>query len=200
MTPMRAQGVAAAPAWRSWWMALVAGGAIGLAIFLVTQILSETRIAFGPWALSGNGALAMPFVGFPLAIYAGWTYLADRHAGRDLALRLASYSLGLVVGAGVFGLFFGLPMVLVTGAIYGVWARGAAVRKSDRLLWVAFAISAIIGALVPLFGAAFLPGSLILLGRGKSRRARIALGALLVAVTVASIFGIPAILLGGRAG
>ncbi len=178
-----------------WWSTFLAGGAVGLILLLVTWVLSDSRIAFGPWALNGNGALAVPFVGFPLAIYAGWTYLADRHAGRDLWVRVGSYSLGLVLGAGVFGLFFGLPMVLVTAAIYATWMRGASVRKSDRLLWVAFAVSVVPAALVPVYGVGLLPASLILLARGTSRRTRIVLGLLLAAVSLAITFGLPLALL-----
>ncbi len=174
-----------------WWSTFLAGGAAGLVLMVLTQILSDSRIAFGPWALNGNGALAVPFVGVPLAIYAGWTYLADRHAGRDLWVHLASYSVGLVLGAGIFGLFFGLPMVLVTAAIYATWMRGASVRKSDRLLWVAFAVSIVPAALVPVFGVGLLPASLILLARGKSRGTRIVLGIVLAAVSLAITFGLP---------
>jgi hypothetical protein len=177
------------------WIAFLAGGAVGLVIFILTQILSETRIAFGPWALYGNGALAVPFIGFPLAIYAGWTALGDRHGGRDLGIQLASYSAGLVLGAGPFGLFFALPIALVAGAVYVTWVRGAAVRKSDRLLWLAFAISVVLGALPVLgvFGVALLPGSLILLARAKPLRTRLALGALLVAATILIVFVVPAV-------
>ena len=174
-----------------WWSAFLADGAAGLVLMVLTQILSDSRIAFGPWALNGNGALAVPFVGVPLAIYAGWTSLADRHAGRDLWVHLASYSVGLVLGAGIFGLFFGLPMVLVTAAIYATWMRGASVRKSDRLLWVAFAVSIVPAALVPVFGVGLLPASLILLARGKSRGTRIVLGIVLASVSLAITFGLP---------
>ena len=178
------------------WLAFLAGGAIGLAILLLTQILSDTRLAFGPWALNGNGALAMPFVGFPLAIYAGWTRLADGHAGRDLAWYLASFSSGLVLGAGLLGLFFALPMVLVTAAVYATWLRGSSVQRSDRLLWIAFAASVIIGALpvLGLFGVALLPGSLVLLARDKPAAARARLGALLVLATLLIVFAVPLVL------
>jgi hypothetical protein len=195
MAPMAVGSATAERSGGRWWSTFLAGGAIGLVLLLLTQVLSDSRIAFGPWALNGNGALAVPFVGFPLAIYAGWTYLADRHARRDLWVHLASYSTGLILGAGVFGLFFGLPMVLVTAAIYATWTRGASVRKSDRLLWLAFAVSVVPATLVPVFGVGLLPASLILLARGKTPRTRIALGALLVAVSIAITFGLPVALL-----
>jgi hypothetical protein len=178
------------------WLTFLAGGALGFAIILLTQILSESRIAFGPWALNGNGALAVPFIGFPIAIYAGWTVLADRHEGRALTIELAALSLGLVLGSFPLGLFFALPMILVTAAVYAMWMRGSSVKRSDRLLWIAFAVSALIAALPPLglFGVALLPVSLILLARGKPRATRIGLGALLVAATLLIVFGVPVLL------
>jgi hypothetical protein len=177
------------------WRAFLVGGAIGLAILLLTQVLSETQLSLGPWALNGNGALAVPFIGFPLAIYAGWTVLGDGHTGRDLGAQLVSFSLGLILGAGLLGLFFALPVALVTGAVYATWVRGAAVQRSDRFLWIAFAASVIVGALpfLGLFGVALLPGSIILLARDKNRTERIRLGALLVLATALIVFGIPVV-------
>jgi len=192
---MRAQSVAAAPPSRPW-LTFLAGGAIGLAILLLTQVLSDTRITFGPWALNGNGALAVPFLGFPLAIYAGWVVLADRFDGRERTTALVAFSIGMILGAGLLGLFFGLPMALVTGAIYATWMRGTLVKRSDTLLWIAFAVSVLIGALpvLGLFGVALLPGSLVLLARGKPRTTRVALGVLLVLATIVIVFLVPVLL------
>ena len=177
------------------WRAFLVGGAIGLAILLLTQLLSDTRLSVGPWALNGNGALAMPFIGFPLALYAGWTVLGDTHEGRDLGGQLVSFSAGLILGAGLLGLFFALPVALVTGAVYATWVRGAAVKRSDRFLWIAFGVSVVVGALpfLGLFGVALLPGSVILLARDKPRNTRIRLGALLVLGTALIVFAIPVI-------
>jgi hypothetical protein len=197
MASMGAQGVAATRPSRAW-LTFLAGGATGLAILLLTQILSDSRLAFGPWALNGNGALALPFLGFPLAIYAGWTWLADRFASRDLALRLAAFSLGLILGAFPLGLFFALPTVLVTAAVYVTWMRGSVVRHSDTLLWIAFVASVVIAALpaLGLFGVALLPGSLILLAREKPPATRAWLGVLLVAASMLIVFGMPVLLRG----
>lgn len=175
------------------WLTFLAGGAAGFAILMLTQILSETRIAFGPWALYGNGALAVPLIGFPLAIYAGWAAIADRRSGRDLLIQLVAYSLGLILGAFPLSLFFGLPMLIITAAVYATWMRGSTVKRRDTLLWIAFAASVAIGALpiLGLFGVALLPGSLILLARDKPRNTRIGLGALLVVATIFIVFLAP---------
>ena len=189
---MRAQSVDAARASRPW-LTFLAAAAVGLAILLLTQVLSVTQLEVGPWALNGNGALALPFVGFPLAIYAGWTLLADRYEGRELLFQLVAFSAGLTIGAWVLGILFGLPVALATGAIYAIWMRGSAVKRSDMLLWIAFAASVALGALpiLGLFGVALLPGSLILIARDKSTGTRIALGALLVAATMVIVFVVP---------
>jgi hypothetical protein len=192
MTPMRAQSVAATRASRPW-LTFLAGAAVGLAILLLTQVLSDTELQVGPWALNGNGALAVPFIGFPLAIFSGWTLLADRHDGRDLAVQLVAFSVGLIVGAWLLGLFFAMPVAIVTGAVYAIWMRGSSVKRSDLLLWIAFAASVVIGAfpILGLFGVALLPGSLILLAREKSATTRIGLGALLVVATMFIVFVVP---------
>jgi hypothetical protein len=194
MARMRAQSVAASRASRPW-QTFLAAAAIGLAILVLTQLLSVTRLELGPWALNGNGALAVPFVGFPLAIYAGWTVLADRHEGRDLLIQLVAFSAGLTIGAWVLGILFGLPVAIATGAIYAIWMRGSATKRSDTLLWIAFAASIGLGALpiLGLFGVALLPGSLILIARDKSAGARIGLGALLVAATMVIVFVVPVV-------
>jgi len=191
---MRAQSVAAARASRPW-LTFLAAAAVGLAILVLTQLLSVTQLEVGPWALNGNGALAVPFVGFPLAIYAGWTVLADRHEGRDLVIQLVAFSAGLTIGAWVLGILFGLPVAIATAAIYAIWMRGSAVKRSDTLLWIAFAASVALGALpiLGLFGVALLPGSLILIARDKSTAGRIGLGALLVAATMVIVFVVPVI-------
>jgi hypothetical protein len=183
------------------WRAFLAGLGLGLVILVLAQVLSETRLAFGPWALGGNGALAVPFIGIPLAIYAGWTALADRAAGRPLALAIASYSLGLAIGAGVLGVFFALPMALVTAAVYATFLRGPG-RLPRRLLWAAYVVSALLAALpvLGLFGVGLLPGSLIALAHARDRRYRIALGALLALTATAIVFGAPALFLGPRQG
>ena len=189
---MGARSVAATRPARPW-LTFLAGGAAGFAILLLTQILSETRITFGPWALNGNGALAVPLLGFPLAIYAGWAAAADRHAGRDLAIQLVAFSVGLILGSVPLGLFFAVPILIVTAAVYLTWTRRSAATPRDALLWIAFAASVAIGMLpvLGLFGVALLPASAILLARDRSRGARILLGALLVLAAFLIVFIAP---------
>jgi hypothetical protein len=194
MPAMTGESAAAAERPARPWMSFLIGGAAGFTILALTQILTETRIVLGPWALDGNGALALPFVGFPLAVYAGWTALADRHPdGRDLGYHLVAYSIGLILGAGLLGALFALPLALVTGAIYTTWMRLASKRTSDAPLWIVFGLSVLLSA-VPGFGLFFitvLPGSPIVLARSRGRSGRIALGALLVGATILVGFVVP---------
>jgi len=192
---MRAPSVAATRSARPW-LAFLAGCAVGFAILILTQVLSDTQLQVGPWALNGNGALAVPFVGFPVAIYAGWTVLADRHEGRELTIELGALSLGLVLGSFPLGVLCALPMVPVTGALYAIWMRGSAVKRSDRLLWITFARSIVLAALPPfgLFGIGLLPGPLVLLARRQGATARVALGAMLAIATLGVVFVAPAAL------
>src|SRR3989442_14698202 len=75
-------------------MPLVLGLLGGVAIALATVLIEHSRIEFGRYALYGNGAFAVPAVGVPLAVYAGRTELAPRHAGpaRRLAVPLVPAS------------------------------------------------------------------------------------------------------------
>ena len=124
--------------------------------------------AFIPSSVA-NPILFLYLIGFPIAIYVGWTVLGDQVEGRDLAVRLVSFAAGLILGAGLLGLFFGLPVALVTGAVYATWTRGNVVKRRDLYLWIAFAVSVVVSALpwLGLFGVALLPGSIILLARDK---------------------------------
>lgn len=175
------------------WVTFLVGGAAGFVILLLTQILSETRIAYGPWALNGNGALAVPLLGFPLATYVGWTAVADGHSGRELATQIGAFSVGLILGSVPLGLLFGAPILIITAAIYLTWTRRSRVGAADPLLWAAFAASVAVGLLpvLGLFGVALLPASTILLARGKRLGPRIALGALLVVAAFVIVFVAP---------
>lgn len=174
------------------WRPLGAGVVVGLALLVLTQLLSSIPIVVGPWALNGNGALAVPSVGIPLAVYAGWTWLGQREDPAETAIRLGAYGLGLVVGLTILGLFFGLPVVLLTAAVYAALVRGP--RRPDWLLWAIFAVAAIVAALpvVGIFGIGLLPGSLIVLAQRRSTTGeRVAVGAVLALALVAVVFIAP---------
>lgn len=168
------------------------GLATGIALLVAFIVLSVTPIVIGPWALNGNGALAMLGIGVPVAIYAGWTALAGRSAGRTLALELAGYGVGLCLGMGPLAIFFGLPMVMLAGATYAALVRRRP-QPPAPVAAVVLGAAAVIAGLpaVGLLGLGLLPGSATALAAGRPRNARIVIGAVLVALLVAVVFVAP---------
>lgn len=173
------------------WLAFIIGGAAGLGILLLTQALSESRIAVGPFALYGNGALAAPALGIPIALYIGWTGIGA--GARVLPIgRLAAYAGGLVVGGGPLGILFGAPIILLAAAVLALFAPGRVVPTPTRLGAV-FVAGAVVSSLpaIGLFGMGILPGAATRLGRGRPPRDRIAIGALLAVAVIVVVFGSP---------
>src|SRR5207249_7301842 len=83
-------------------IALVGLGS-GVALWLLTTVLSRSTISGNGWSLSGNGALIVPFGLGPAVVAAGWTAIILRMRGhpRWLQLGLASglVGVGLVAGS-----------------------------------------------------------------------------------------------------
>lgn len=75
------------------------GLAAGLVIAVLTVAVEHSRVAFGPFSLYGNGALIVPGLGAPLAIYFGWLRLAGPRAAPPV-LGAAVYAAGVDVGIG----------------------------------------------------------------------------------------------------
>src|SRR5690349_10953691 len=59
----------------------VGGLVAGIALALLTALLSNSNIGGDGWSLSGNGALIVPFALGPAVLAAGWVMLALREAG-----------------------------------------------------------------------------------------------------------------------
>jgi hypothetical protein len=113
-------------------VAILAGYLAGLIVAVLTIGAENSRIAFGGYALSGNGALIVPAILSPYALYPGWAW-SLAHEG-DRRLEAALYTLGLYFGVGSISLleaaFFpqsaditllsAIPGFLVTGALFVV--------------------------------------------------------------------------------
>ncbi|MDP9281985.1 MAG: hypothetical protein M3P38_07800 [Chloroflexota bacterium] len=84
-------------------LAIFAGYLAGLAIAILAVAAENSRIAFGSYALYGNGALIVPAILAPFALYPGWTWLLA-HEG-DRRLEAALYALGLHFGVGMWAVF-----------------------------------------------------------------------------------------------
>lgn len=159
-------------------IALVGFGA-GAAIAVLTVLAEHYGPTFGGYALLGNGALIVPALLAPLAIFLGWTW-ALRRGGR--ALELAVFVVGLHVGVGLVSVIDALvypsspgvtiadagPGFLFTGALFVLPAAllaGAAFAIVRRLTGTAFATASIIAlALGAILGGLFGAGLGLLSG------------------------------------
>jgi hypothetical protein len=186
-------------------LAIVAGYIAGLVVVLLTYAAEHSRIAFGNYALYGNGALIVLVILAPFALYPGWAWLLTQEG--DRRLEAALYTLGLHFGVGMGGVVSALlnpqsasvtltdqvPGILLTGTLLVIPAAlvGAATLwlvRSRRLqitpLTAAFAI--VIAALtVPLFGLGLgvLSGGAVALALERPAR-RIAIGVALLALCI----------------
>ena len=78
---------------------VLAGYLAGLVVAALAVAAENSRIAFGSYALYGNGALIVPAVLCPFALYPGWVWVLGR--GGDRRLEAALYTLGLHFGIGM---------------------------------------------------------------------------------------------------
>ncbi len=173
-------------------LAIGAGYLAGLIVAVLTVAAEHSRIAFGSYALYGNGALIVPAILAPFALYPGWAWLLA-HEG-DRRLEAALYTVGLHIGVGMIGVLdavlypqsadvtflSALPGILLTGSLFVIPAAlfGAATLwliRSGRLqiapLTAAFGI--VIAALTALlFGAGLgiLSGSAVALALERPAR------------------------------
>ena len=198
-------------------LAIFAGFVAGVVVCLITYAFEHSRIAFGNYALYGNGAVVVLMILTPFALYPGWAWLLAEKG--DRRLEAALYTVGLHLGIGMgpvvnaalnpefasVSLSDMIPGILMTGTLLVIPAAlvGAATLwlvRSGRLtitpLTTAFAI--VIATLtVPLFGfgLGILSGGAVGLALERPER-RIAIGiALLVlcivvgnALTIAFLF------------
>lgn len=197
-------------------LAIVAGYLAGLAISGLASAAENSRIAVGSYALYGNGALIVPVILAPFALYPGWAWLLAR-AG-DRRLEAALYSVGLSLGVSMLGviatiqyaqtndvpLLVAVPGSLLIGSLFVIPAALLAAAtlwliRSGRLavtpLTVAFAI--VIAALTALlFGAGLgiLTGGAVALALERpGRRAMIGVALLVLLIVVGNAPFIPAL-------
>ncbi len=81
-------------------LAVLAGYLAGLLIAVLAFAAENSRIAFGSYALYGNGALIVPAILAPFALYPGWAWLLAHEC--DRRLEAALYTLGLHFGVGMW--------------------------------------------------------------------------------------------------
>ena len=186
-------------------LAIFAGFVAGVVVTLITYAFEHSRIAFGNYALYGNGAIIVMVILAPFALYPGWAWLLAQKGDRRLEAALYTVGLHLGVGMGPIvnkvlnpeftstSLGDMVPGLLMTGTLLVIPAAlvGAATLwlvRSGRLaitpLTAAFAI--VIAALtVPLFGfgLGILSGGAVGLALERPER-RVAIGIALLALCI----------------
>jgi hypothetical protein len=116
----------------------------GIAIWLLTTLVSRTHISGNGWSLAGNGALIIPFGVGPAIVAGGWAAIILRMRGhpRWLQLGIGSFLVGLVLVAAS----------LLSLIVFGPSARDAGTTASlffGALLYGWLLASAITGAMIP---------------------------------------------------
>ena len=158
----------------------LAGVLAGTLIALLMVLIEHSQIAFNSYALFGNGALIVPALLAPFAIYPGWVW-ALRHGGR--ALELALFVVGLHFGVGMLsvlevvlspadtnlGLADALPGFLFSGSVFVLPAglvAGAALWIGGRVRGLSAAIAVVGGLIASAFMAVFFFAGLGILSGG----------------------------------
>lgn len=193
---------------------VAAGFAAGTLISILAVLAEHSRIAYGAYALYGNGAIIVPALLAPWALYWGWTWVLGR-AGR--ALEMALFVVGLHFGVGMTvvldALFFpqqtgitiadALPGLALTGTIWVIPSALLAALAywlfSGRLgltSWNVFAAAFIAAVLVVLYwvGLGILAGLCVAAARrDPSRRGRIGAALLVLLVVLGNLPYLPAL-------
>jgi hypothetical protein len=206
-------------------MGFLAGLIWGLLIAAATVALEHYGPSSDPLhiSLSGNGAIAAPVILVPLAIFWGWSWLANAYSGRS-ALPIAAYTLALLLGVSTIGpadafffpqtsapigvndllagLFQGILFVgfvaVVAAPIY--WVLRSRIGQSRILIWLLYLVSLAIAAFVAGFGTIVAGGvvSGVASGHAWQRQGgRTFIGIVVILVMAIAVFAIPYVLANG---
>jgi len=194
----------------------------GLLIAAATVALEHYGPSSDPLhiSLSGNGAIAAPVVLVPLAIFWGWSWLANAYSGRS-ALPIAAYTLALLLGVSAIGpadgyffppnapgltvndllaglfqgcLFVGFVAV-IAAPIY--WVLRSRIGQSRILIWLLYLVSLGIAAFVTSFGTIVAGGVVAGVASGHAwqrQGGRTFIGIVVVVIMLLAVFAIPYVL------
>jgi len=121
----------------------LAGVIAGIVLWVLTIVLGRSRLSGNGWALSGNGALIIPFGLGPAVVAGGWAAIILRMRGHRRWLQLG-------IASGLFGL------ALTAGSLLSLIAFGPAGRDAGAtaslffgfLLYGWLLASAIVAAMI----------------------------------------------------
>jgi hypothetical protein len=194
------------------WGLLIAGATVAL------EHYGPSSDALG-MSLRGNGAIAVPEVLVPLAIFWGWSGIANAYAGRSV-VPIAAYTLALLVGVSAVGpvdsyffpqndaglgvndflgglfqgcLFVGFVAV-IAAPIY--WVLRSRFGQSRIFIWLLYVASLAI-AVIPLFGTLVAGGVVAGTASGHAwqrQGGRTFIAIVVLLIMVLAVFGIPYLL------
>ncbi|MDQ2914640.1 MAG: hypothetical protein M3T56_15515 [Chloroflexota bacterium] len=206
-------------------MGFLAGLIWGVLIAAATVALEHYGPSSDPLhiSLSGNGAIAAPVTLVPLAIFWGWSWLANAYSGRS-AVPIAAYTLALFLGVSLIGpaaayffppngaeltvndflgglfqgtLFVGFVAV-VAAPIY--WVLRSRIGQSRVLIWLLYLVSLAIAAFVPGFGTIVAGGVVAGVASGHAwqrQGGRTFIGIVVIVIMAIAVFVIPYVLANG---
>lgn len=204
-------------------MSFIAGLVWGLLIAAIQVASEHYGPSFGAIAFNGNGALALPGILIPLAIFWAWTWITNRWSGRSFIPGIA-FTAGLYLGYGVsapldavlfpqnpqstlansvpallaLGAIFVLPPALIAGAIY--WVLRSERFPANALVITVLYLIGLTAAVAPVLGPIVAGGVIAGTAAGHSWRAagaRGPIGLLVILLMAAAVIGIPYVLGGG---
>jgi hypothetical protein len=206
-------------------MGFLAGLIWGVLIAAATIALEHYGPSSEPLhiSLSGNGAIAAPVMLVPLAIFWGWSWIANAYAGRSL-VPIAAYTLALFLGVSLIGpadayffpqatasvsvndflgglfqgtLFVGFVAV-IAAPIY--WVLRSRIGASRILIWLLYLVSLAIAAFIPGFGTIVAGGLVAGVASGHAwqrQGGRTFIGIVVILIMAIAVFGIPYVLANG---
>jgi hypothetical protein len=206
-------------------MGFIAGLIWGLLIAAATVALEHYGPSSEPLhiSLSGNGAIAAPVVLVPLAIFWGWSSIANAYAGRSV-VPMTVYTIALLLGVSAIGpgdafffpqsgaqisandliggLFQGILFVgfvaVVAAPIY--WVLRSRIGQSRILIWLLYLVSLAIAAFVPGFGTIVAGGVVAGVASGHAwqrQGGRTFIAIVVIVIMVLAVFGIPYVVANG---
>ncbi len=206
-------------------MGILAGLIWGLLIAAATVALEHYGPSSEPLhiSLSGNGAIAAPVLVVPLAIFWGWSWIANAYAGRSV-VPIAVYTLALLLGVSAIGpadaylfpqggaalsvndllggLFQGILFVgfvaVVAAPIY--WVLRSRIGQSRILIWLLYLVSLAIAAFVQGFGTIVAGGVVAGVASGHAwqrQGGRTFIAIVVIVIMLLAVFAIPYVLANG---